>query len=204
MVIGRLSPYATDSTERAALAFYIASAAIFVGCALHLIVGAIAIQLPWYVDIPSPIVLYAVLWRLFDKRLWRMPLLRRMGVVRLPDLNGNYSGRLYSSHDRAEGMSHECFLAIKQSWTQISIRGEFGESRSYNSISGISVVDTNVPRLTYEYINEPREGAPPTMHVHPGTVWFDIHIGGDAISLIGEYYTGRDRRNTGSIEVARI
>lgn len=202
-MVGRFSPYATDSPERTYVVFYLAALSIGLGYALHAGLGAAHVMPPWYVDVPSPVVMYGILWKLFDNYIWRWKLLRLVGVVHVPDLNGHYSGALYSSFDRSHGKRHDVQLTISQSWTTILICGRFSESRSYNLITGISVLDTGAPRLTYEYVNEPKEGAPESLHVHPGTVWFDVSVDKGTMTLVGEYYTGRDRRNSGTIEVCR-
>jgi len=203
MTVGRFAPYATDSPERARVAFYIAAIAVAIGLGIHAVLDGRQIFVPWYVDIPSPVVIYGVLWAAFDKILWRWSVLRALGIVLVPNLSGEYSGIIISSHDRDEEQ-HECTFYVNQSWTSILIRGEFDKSRSLSQIAGISVLDVDRPRLTYEYINEPKEGAASTMHVHPGTVWFDIKTGADGIRLDGEYYTGRDRRTSGTISIQRV
>jgi hypothetical protein len=202
-MVGRFSPYATDSPERTYVAFYLAALSIGLGYALHAGLVAAHLAAPWYVDVPSPVVIYGILWKLFDKYIWRWNVLRLAGIVRVPDLNGDYRGTLYSSFDRDNGKRHAVHLNISQSWTTILICGHFSESRSYNLITGVSVLDAGTPRLTYEYVNEPKEGAPEALHVHPGTVWFDVSFDRATTTLVGEYYTGRDRRNSGMIEVTR-
>ena len=108
---------------------------------------------------------------------------------------------MLSSFDNHQ-VPRDCEFDIHQTWTTIAICGKFGQSGSYNMVTGISVVDTVLPRLTYEYYNVPANAAPKTMHAHDGTMWFEIH-GGDPRVLKGDYYTGRDRKTTGTIEVTR-
>ena len=53
--------------------------------------------------------------------------------------------------------------------------------------------------VIYDYLNEPNQDAVDTMHIHRGTgrlLLIDDRLEGD-------YYTGRDRRNTGTIRLQR-
>jgi SMODS-associating 2TM, beta-strand rich effector domain len=204
MTVGRFSPYATDSPERMRVAFYIAVAAVALGYAFHWGLDYFSIAVPWFIDVPSPFVVYAILWGCFNGFLWRVKIIRWLSGVRVPDLSGKYEGDVTSSHDRGQGESHACTFFIRQSWTTILIRGEFETSRSCSQIAGFSVLDVDMPRLTYEYENTPKEGAPKTMHAHPGTVWFDVLCDGGRVELNGEYYTGQGRGNSGTIRLVRV
>ena len=201
MVVGRFYPYATDSRERETLPVWFAVLAIAVGYVIHAVVEHYYPTFPWFADFWSPLALYGLIYTLFARFAWRWPMLHAAGVVKIPDLNGHYSGSLLSSHNKHE-TPVPCEFDVHQTWTTISIRGKFDKSWSYNMVTGISVADCAVPRLTYEYYNSPVEGTPAAMHPHPGTMWFDVELG-DSLVLRGDYYTGRGRRTTGSVTITR-
>jgi len=41
------------------------------------------------------------------------------------------------------------------------------------------------------------------MHHHEGTQWLTLSEDGDGLKLAGDYYTGRDRKTYGVVEVRR-
>ncbi len=56
--------------------------------------------------------------------------------------------------------------------------------------------------LSYEYRNEPLPRAVETMHAHRGTC--SLELSSDGETLNGDYYSGRDRREFGSIHLAKV
>src|SRR5579883_1100077 len=116
--MARFYPYATDSPERETLTFYFAGAGIALAYGLHRLIEAFHPAVPWYVDIPSPIVFYDLVRRFFAHVAWKWQFFRSVGLVRIPNLNGRYYGHLSSSHDD-HGARHKCELVIRQSWTGI-------------------------------------------------------------------------------------
>jgi hypothetical protein len=199
MMVPKFHPYATDSKEREQLPVWIAILAIVISYGLHIAVDHFYPRLPWYVDLWSPVALYGIIYGMFDRHAWRWHVWRQIGLVTIPDLNGHYAGSMTSSYDNHQ-VSRPCEFDINQTWTTIAVRGQFERSSSFNMITGVSVLDTVLPRLTYEYYNVPADAAPPAMHPHDGTMWFDI----DGHDLKGNYYTGRGRNTTGTVVVTRM
>ncbi|HEY1976560.1 MAG TPA: hypothetical protein VGG89_08450 [Candidatus Baltobacteraceae bacterium] len=201
-MISRFYPYSTDSNERDTLAYVFAVIAVALAYLLYKIVEAFHFQMPWWMSLPTPMPIYLFLRGLFSNCIWRWGLLRRFGIVKIPYLGGQYHGHLWTSHDDHEE-SYKCDFTITQTWTKIIIRGQFPQSHSFNGVTGISVLDTDVPRLVYEYWNEPASAAIGSMHAHRGTIWFDIRSKDSKVHLDGEYYTGRGRATSGRIEIVR-
>jgi hypothetical protein len=56
------------------------------------------------------------------------------------------------------------------------------------------------PTLIYQYRNEPKPNAEKTMHAHMGTALLRLK---NAECMEGEYYSGRDRQNYGSLILRR-
>jgi hypothetical protein len=54
--------------------------------------------------------------------------------------------------------------------------------------------------LIYDYLNEPNSDAVDTMHMHRGTARLVLT---ETDKLEGDYYTGRDRKNTGAMKLRR-
>jgi hypothetical protein len=199
----RFYPFATDSMEREILAYYFAAISVAMSYGVYEAVEALHFQVPWWIALPSPMAIYLFLRWLFSNYLWRWSLLRQLGIVKIPNLNGEYRGHLWTSND-GHAARHKCEFTVTQTWVSIAIRGRFTESRSFNMVTGISVEGTDAPRLAYEYWNEPASGAAASMVAHRGTIWLDIISGSGPICLNGEYYTGRGRGTNGRIELAQV
>jgi len=165
---------------------------------LHLVSQALQLKVPWWIDPPSIMGVYGLLYSAFDRYLWQLQLLRKVGLVKVPNLKGIWEGTISSSFDK-HGAQYRATVTIDQTWTAISINLETNPSRSHSLIAGIITEGSAGAVLSYEYLNEPKPVAKETMHAHRGTARL-VLIGGH---LEGEYYTGRDRQNYGSLSLRR-
>jgi len=192
--------YATDSSERKSVPLYIGCTSVLVAWALNRVLGAIQFALPWWIDAPSVIGFYGLVYAIFNKYLWRWRILRTIGVVKIPDLNGTWEGYVASSFDQ-HATKYDATITIFQNWTQISIILETSNSKSSSLIAAIVTEDPNSMVLSYEYLNEPKPNSKHTMHIHRGTARLTLQS--DGKMLEGEYYTGRDRQNFGILRFKR-
>jgi hypothetical protein len=143
---------------------------------------------------------YGFLYAWFDRRLWRAKWLRKIGLIGVPDLSGEWHGFVKSSYDSSTE-DHDVSLTIHQTWTHLCVLLRAGESRSRSVIGAIHVEEPEGPALVYEYRNEPDSLAVDTMHVHHGTAHLTFDSADDSLS--GDYYTGRDRKTHGGLRVVR-
>lgn len=158
---------------------------------------------PWWVEVPSVMGFYGLFYALFDRRLWRITLLHRIGLVQLPDLNGTWEGFVKSSFDEY-ATQHYARVKISQRWTQISIRLDTDGSKSHSLSAALLTTNPNEIMLSYEYLNEPKaSNSAATMHTHRGTARLTIDSVNAPGTLEGEYYTGRDRRMYGGVHLER-
>jgi hypothetical protein len=96
--------YATDSGERRYVPGLLGVLSIVAALLLHKLLSFLSIEwpwfaVPWWFDAPSVMGFYAIFYSVFEKRAWKWNLLRRIGIVGLPDLNGTWRGHLRSIHD---------------------------------------------------------------------------------------------------------
>lgn len=164
------------------------------------------IEVPFYIEVPSILGIYAGLFLLFDKYLWRVSflhtILKNLKIIVADDLNGRWRGTIKSSYDNFKS-EIKAELTIKQTATQVKIRGVFDESKSISVHENFSCseIDDKVA-LFYFFKNEPRYDAVDTMSMHEGSAILTYDKEGD--TLAGHYYSGRDRNNHGIIEVKRV
>jgi hypothetical protein len=192
--------YTNDSNESKFLPLYIAGVSVFAAWSLNRILGTIQFTVPWWIDAPSVIGFYGLFYAIFNKYLWKWRILRTMGVVRIPDLNGTWNGYVVSSFDK-HVTKYNATFKIFQNWTRISIILETNYSKSSSIIAAIITEDPNNTVLRYEYRNEPMPNAKDTMHTHQGTAWLAIQPNEKVLE--GEYYTGRDRQEYGMLRFER-
>lgn len=162
-------------------------------------------KLPWWANPPiDTMALYGCFYWLFDSYVWKWPLMRQLHIIKTPNLSGVWRG--HASTAVANGVSTglgsqtDIEFTIQQTWTHMLICGQAVQSKS-RSISA-NIIVTDECSLSYEYVNEPSASAPETMHAHRGTTILSINEAHG--TLKGEYYSGRDRQNVGTLDLTRV
>ncbi len=194
--------YATDSNERRQIVLALAFLSVACAYLLDAVLKALGIAAPWYVDVPSVFGFFAPFYWAFDTFIWKWPLLHRLGVVKVPNLNGEWRGELHTSH---EGMTapHEVDVTIIQTWTRIGVELRTPHSSSCSRTGGVLVDSAGGPVLTYEYTNEPNPRAGTTMQAHRWVARLVYREQGGSALLEGDYYSGRGRANQGTLTLKR-
>ena len=153
----------------------------------------------WWLSVPSFAGFYSALYWLFDNYVWRWRLWRNLGILRVPDLNGEWAGSVDSSYG-PNGSTHAVSISIVQRWSKLLVRFETDHSQSHSISGTLKVADVANPELSYLYINQPKASAPDTMSIHRGTATLELK----GTVLEGDYYTGRGRMTFGSIKLTRV
>jgi hypothetical protein len=194
-----MHPYTTDTGQRSQLTISLVLGSSLVAILINAIVLNSEIDLSnygWVLSPPTVFTIYGFFWTIFDKWVWR--LFSQIGMLDVPNLNGEWSGTLKTSYNKFEN-DILIKVFIKQSWSNISItlRTEKSSSRSITA----TIVTKNGCFLTYDYVNEPKGHAQSTMTMHRGTASLELISKNE---LRGQYYTSRDRQNHGEIFLDRI
>src|SRR5467141_686252 len=108
--------YSTDSSERRIVPLLLALLAIALAWATSKFLAAAHLSVPWWADAPSSMAFYGALYGLFDRYLWRNSYVRKLGLVRIPNLTGRWRGYLITSFD-GHAKRHDLMINIFQSWT---------------------------------------------------------------------------------------
>lgn len=196
--------YSTDSPERRYVPFFIAAAAIGAIFLTSHLLDEYKVILPWWASLPiDTMAFYGAFYELFDRYVWKWGLLRWLKITRIPNLSGQWHGQVDPAETKGVsaglGAKAEITIRIKQTWTRLTIAGETKLSKSH-SLSG-SIIVKDERHISYEYVNEPSASAPATMHIHRGTA--RLFLNDKCTVLEGEYYSGRDRQNVGTIRLTR-
>jgi len=187
--------YSTDSDERRVVPLFLALFAISLAWLSSKFLSVIHLSIPWWVDAPSLMAFYGTLYTLFDRYLWRNRFVCKLRLVRIPNLAGCWRGYLISSFD-GHAKRHSLVINIFQTWTQLAVFLATATSISRSCAAVIQVGDPEGVALIYQYQNQPLADATRTMHMHFGTAMLRVSNDG---CLVGDYYSGRDRRTFGRI-----
>lgn len=193
-----MHPYATDSNERFTVLSLIGLLSVVLALGLSQLLAYLQWTVPWYIDAPSVLGFYGLIYFLINKFLWRQPLMHRLPLVAVPDLGGVWNGYLCSSYDGHQ-TKYPATLTIRQEWVDICIELATENSHSHSVIASIVTRMASGATLSYEYVNEPKSHALYTMHTHRGTGHLALRKANSMLILEGDYYTGRDRENHGTL-----
>ncbi|WP_431689433.1 hypothetical protein [Hahella sp. NBU794] len=140
--------------------------------------------------------LFAGLYFLFDKYLWKISSLRKFLLV--PDLNGKWICDGHTSLKNAEPVDFawNAKISITQSWSKILIHLKTEQSES-KSISASIFHEAGVGyRLLYQYNNKPNANEL-DLRNHSGSA--ELLFSEDTTSATGSYYTDRHRTTVGTM-----
>ena len=140
---------------RGTVAIALAVASILMIWLLHVVLDTIDFQPQWWLSVPSFAGCYSGLHWLFDRYVWRLGLLRKLKLIQLPDLNGEWVGEVESSYGQ-DSRAHSVSVVILQRWSRILVRLETEHSRSRSITASLRTIDLLNPELSYQYMNEPK------------------------------------------------
>ena len=186
-----------DAAGRPRIIAFLAGASILLVWMLHAGLGVIDFEPRWWLSVPSFAGVFSGLCWAFDLWVWRLGLLRKLGIVPIPDLNGRWDGRVESSYD---GGVYPVSIVIRQRWLKMTVTLEAEQSRSRSTVASLRTDSGTYPELSYLYVNEPKAVAAGSMNIHGGTAVVELR---DRV-LEGHYYTGRGRMTHGAIKVVRM
>lgn len=144
--------------------------------------------------------LFAGLYFLFDKYLWKISWFRK--VLLVPDLNGKWRCNGHTNLKNAEQVDYDwnATVSITQSWSKILIHLNTSQSES-KSISASIYHEAGVGyRLLYQYNNKPNANEL-DLNNHSGSA--ELLFTEDTVSASGSYYTDRHRTTVGTMILER-
>src|SRR5690349_7271547 len=132
--------YSTDSSERRTIPLLLALLAIALAWAASRFLAVIHLSIPWWLDAPSSMAFYGALYAVFDRYLWTNSFVRRLGLVRIPNLEGRWRGYLITSFD-GHAKRYALMIHIFQSWTEIIVYLTTSTSMSRSCTAVIQIDD---------------------------------------------------------------
>jgi hypothetical protein len=205
-----MHPYSNDSNRPRTTALLLAVAAILLAWAAGSLLRGLEVIPPWWLDMPAVVGFYGILWRLYDRTLWRL----RIGdqtLSGIPDYSGTWTGQVHSSHDGTT--MHPARLTIRQTASRILVELRTNQSRSASHTAMLCAGPGSAQGLQYIYVNRPRSvpaavpaaprpdrPAPLAMHPHEGVSRLLLCPDG---TLEGEYQNDRHRGTHGTLSFDR-
>lgn len=198
-----MHPYVTDSDERNKILLWLAALSVCMSWLLHVFFQKINFIPPWWSDIPSFVGFYQIFLFFFEKHLWKISFIQKIGLVKVPNLNGKWDGYILSSYNHHKKQT-KATIEIFQTWTKIKIKLSTENSVSYSQSASLLIDTPYAAVLSYDYSNEPVSNAVKTMNSHRGMARHNYVVSKEKETLDGDYYTGRGRATYGSLFFTRI
>ena len=187
-----MHPYSSSCESRVKWIGGLGAISVPVAFALAQQVKASGADALWFVDYPSVLGIFGFSYGAFEVIVWR--LLERIGLISTPYLGGEWVVYGNTSHDGFQ-KSWEGSAIIRQTWSRISISLKADQSAS-RSLSASFFGSSDGTEVSYEYLNEPRAGAPSSMNAHRGVARLRVE---SSKLLVGDYFTGRGRGEYGEV-----
>lgn len=191
--------YAIDTEERKIVIFVLSLSSFGISCLISKVLNIIEISIPSYIDGPSTLVIFGILYWFFEKYAWKWIIFRHINFIKTPNLNGKWNGTYCSSYkceETGKKIVGKTVFKIEQSWTKIRIISENKKSISYSQMAEILTNDNMGILLKYQYKNDAKfdnEG----MHSHTG--FNKLRYLPKEEKLEGDYFTDKDRQTYGTL-----
>lgn len=195
---GNMHPYSIETEERKNILLLLAVVSVVLTLSFHKVFSYYEVTLPWWIESPSILFFYGLLFIVFDKWLWKF--FRNMRLIKTPNLNGEWCGNIKTSFDE-HSSEVKASIKIFQTWTRIKVILTTEYSLSYSEVASVIAAAPEGKYLSYQYTNEPKSNTIQTMSIHKGTA--KLLFDEKTATLSGEYYSGRDRQNFGSLHFER-
>jgi hypothetical protein len=156
----------------------------------------------WLAPIGPAVTASAILLWLFDRFVWRWPLICKM--AKRPMIHGTWHGELVSdARDEVTGVQvpvdSDVYLVIRQRFWSVSARLLTKDSVSLSLTASFEADSDGVQQLLYVYRATPRPAVQLKSKMHLGAVVLDTPRDGN--HLQGRYFT--DRKSGGELRFSR-
>ncbi|WP_319530794.1 hypothetical protein [uncultured Cohaesibacter sp.] len=200
--------YSVVGHSRSKIGMYIAFISGAVAGVITAIVGLIVTALQSFqVNVPNVVLwpitgglVFAVLFLIFDKYIWRITRLR--GVIGVPDISGSWvlTGQSFDT-DNQPKYPWEGKVEITQCYEKITVFLQTSRSSSH-SISAAIVDEGRAGwRLLYSYRNDPKPGEG-DLTAHVGHC--DLLFSDSLKDAEGQYFNGGGRFTHGTMQLKKV
>ncbi|BFU45634.1 hypothetical protein [Krasilnikovia sp. MM14-A1004] len=200
-------PYSHDSGRTRIVLLALAAGSILLAWGLGRALDALDVEPPWWLDTPAVVGFYGILWQLYDRLLWRLPIGPRT-LSGIADYRGIWDGHLHSSYNG--GTEVEASLTIRQTSSRILVEMGRGQSGSFSRMAMLCGEPGSERGLQYLYTNRPHNEPREPEAGGVGVIAMTIHEGvsrlllsEDGTTLTGDYQNDRHRQTYGTMSFTR-
>ncbi len=142
---------------------------------------------------------YAVLYLIFRRWIWRMPIVA--GWLKVADLSGTWicEGHPFPRPDSL-AVDWQGTMTITQDWDKVRIHLDAGLSKSNSDVAGLVSDAIEGFVLLYSYRNEPKPGQT-ELSAHRG--FAKLIFAKDLKTGTGDYFNGDGRHSSGTLTLRR-
>jgi hypothetical protein len=183
--------YSVDTDTRLKVHIVLAAASIGLTYVLHLV----AAWIPALVTGPSVLTIFGVLIVVFNKFIWRIPILSRpcgFSLLPIPNVDGEWAGKF----TRMDGKQVPVTAKITQTWTTIDIVFESEETVSRVTSASLYVTNRKHLRIVYTYLVEDKRPGNGENQYGEGAVWLEIVGERKHLRLEGRAFSSKLRSGT--------
>jgi hypothetical protein len=189
--------YSINSKEREFVPFYLAGVSIALVFLLKIVW-----KMPEWVPVPSAFALYGILYKLFERYIWKWTWVRWIAGIRTPDLNGSWTMETTSSYSDYK-IIYEGRLQIEQTWSHISLFFEGSNAFSASQMAAISITNHSQFTLEWEYLSQKKPEFSEEDYMHYGITRLHWRGTGQKEFPQGDYYTDRSRHQYGQVTIKK-
>jgi hypothetical protein len=155
---------------------------------------------PYILSLAGAASVFAALYWLFSRHVWRWPYLSNL--LRVPNLAGDWTceGKTLDENG-AVVVEWNGTLTIVQTWDKLRVRMRTAHSGSNSITAALAYDQVDGFRLLYNYRNDPRIDEP-DLRSHAG--FADLTFAPDLRSADGIYFNGRGRFTFGTFHLVRV
>lgn len=158
---------------------------------------------PEWIPVPSVLAVYGLLFGLFNKYIWRWKLLRAIGLISTPDLNGEWD-MISNSSKTEQKIQYQGKLYIDQTWTEINIYFDGNIATSNSLMASINFLNHKKFSIEWEYLSKKKPEHAEEEYMHYGITRLELVLGESSGTILkGDYFTDRSRNNYGDVEITK-
>lgn len=150
---------------------------------------------------PSGFAVFGLIFLLFDNFIWKIPKLYEWGLIKIPNLNGDWDAEISSSGTQEPIPAS---ISISQTYTKIRIRLDTQKSQSLSKMATLEMIDPECFKLRYEYLAEYHKSVGNTLWHHGvSEITLKSKTANFDSSYSARFYTEMDRDTSGLITLTK-
>ncbi|MCW8965065.1 MAG: hypothetical protein OQK82_00045 [Candidatus Pacearchaeota archaeon] len=194
--------YSISHHDRKTAYYFLAILSGLLGAFVAYILGTFESSFGIAVAAPSGLAVFGFFFLLFDRFIWQLPWLYTLGIIKIPNLNGQWDAAIVSS---ATGNEIQAQVYVHQTYSKIRIRLETEKSESLSQMAALEMADPTLFNLRYEYSAEYQRDKNAEILRHYGVASLKLKSRNHEFSSehSATYYTEQGRDSHGTITVRR-